>query len=48
VDSLHSLFFRACTSCSKSWMEKVYSIQWKISGQTLFFRASAKLLKNPE
>ena len=32
----------------KLWMLKNISIQWKNSGQTLFFRASAKLLKNPE
>ena len=31
-----TLLFRASTSCSKSWMVKIYSIQCKISGETLF------------
>jgi len=31
----------------KSWMSNVYSIQWKISGHTVF-QGKRKLLKNPE
>ena len=41
-----TLFFRASASCSKILNVKVYSIQWKISGQTLFFRASASCSKS--
>ena len=37
--------FRASTSCWKFWMWKVYSIQWKFSGQLWFFRASASCSK---
>jgi len=35
VNSGHTLFFRASASCSKIRMIKVYSMQWKFSGQTL-------------
>jgi len=48
VNSGHSLFFGASASYSKTLNVKVYSIQWQISGQTLLFRVSAELLKNPE
>ena len=40
-----TLFFRARASCSKILNVKVYSIQWKFSGQTLCFRASANSSK---
>jgi len=42
--------FRASASCSNILNVKstVYWIQWKISGQTLFFRVSAELLKHFE
>jgi len=36
VNSGHSLFFRESTSCSKIMNVKLYSIQWKFSGKTLF------------
>ena len=72
VNSVHTLFFRASTSCSKilnvktifntvkyfrkNWKNSVFrasassskiviSMQWKFSGQTLFFRASPSCSK---
>jgi len=43
-----TLFFRASASCSKILNDKENIFNTMNSGQTLFFRACAKLLKNPE
>jgi len=40
--------FRATASCSKILNNKIYFSAVRNSRATLFFRASAKLLKNPE
>ena len=40
--------FRASASWKKSWMLKVYSLQWKFSDQHCFFKGKHKLLKNPK
>jgi len=37
--------FRASAVAQKSWMIKIYSIQWKISGETVF-QGKRKLLKS--
>ena len=39
-NSRATLFSGQAQVAQKSWMSKVYSIQWKISGYTLFFRES--------
>jgi len=46
-NSGHTLFSGQAEVAKKSWMQKVYSTQWKISGHTLF-SGQAQVVKNTE